>query len=352
MKGLLLVSLLFSSLAFGKSISGQVVLDDRETLNVACPDLVTEDFESFALDPFPALPGFFQGEAPATILNGSVDYTDSALSLLLNVDAVDPSNGFLVTSNFMTVQDSITLTLNAPANHFGIDHIGFPGSSAEFFDAGGSSVGVLDLSTPANDTPNTLDDDDFSFSGWIAPEGVTFSSIKITFGNAADGGQRGGVLDNLSTGLCVTQDTCFDLITDVKLAVGDLLANSTGQEAYKLQGAYNCLCAIQDPVFWESDNRLTQYGSTFFVGAAYTVAWLEWSDNPEVAPIIVDFLDALECIVDSEIAYAIANGGNDCYIDVAEAYLDVAEYFEECDRPIISVLAFRLSWLYAYYSTY
>jgi len=153
----------------------------------------------------------------------------------------------------------------------------------------------------------------------------------------------------------VDDPSCFELLGDVKSEIEDLLAVANAHDAKKLETALGCVCWMQDDVFWEqpSFNRLSNYGGSLFLGAAYTVKFLEKVEDPQADVIIDQLLDVLECIVDSEIEYAIANGGRDSFIDRAEDFAELGDIIEEdLDNEFIATLAYRLAWLNAFYATY
>ena len=95
------------------------------------------------------------------------------------------------------------------------------------------------------------------------------------------------------------------------------------------------------------------YGGSLFIGGAYTVAYLERVDDPQSDVLIDQLLDVLECIVDREIDYAIANDGHACLLERAEDFANLAEIIDEdFDNQVVATLAYKLAWLNAYYSTY
>ena len=180
---------------------------------------------------------------------------------------------------------------------------------------------------------------------------------------AADGSQTEGGLN----GFIITDaqfvfsdveppvETCFDLLTNVKLEVAALLETSEGHDAAYLQGALSCIQWSQHDCFWEqpSGDRLSIYGSSVFIGAAYTVSYLERVNDPQADVIIDDLLDVLECLVDNEIEYAIANGGRESFIERAVDFAELGEIIDDdFDNQVVATLAYKLAWVHAYYSTY
>jgi hypothetical protein len=192
--------------------------------------------------------------------------------------------------------------------------------------------------------------------GWINTDGINVTRFEF----AVQGGTNDlGVVRNAQLAFGESCDppaeTCFEGLAAVKADIEALLATSTASDACYLTGALDCVCWMQNDCFWEqpSGNRLSQYGGSMFVGAAYAVCYLEWVDDPQADVIIDDLLAVLECIVDNEIAYAIENGGAQCYIDRAEDYAELGEIIDEdFDNQVVATLAYRLAWLHAYYSTY
>jgi hypothetical protein len=191
--------------------------------------------------------------------------------------------------------------------------------------------------------------------GWINNDNIDVS--KFEFSLNGELGTVGFVINGqLAFGDCEPQEqTCFEQLGDVKAEVQALLDQSTGHDAAYLAAAEDCITWMQNDDFWEqpSGNRLSVYGGSMFIGAAYTVAYLEWVDDPQADVIIDQLLDVLECIVDNEIAYAIANGGKQCFIERAEDFAELGDIIDEdFDNEFVATLAYRLAWLNAYYSTY
>ena len=344
---------------------GQVTVDQAQ-FESQCPDLITDDFEDEELRLF--FPGVFgEGfQASTTYAGGTLSYFepdgDEGVGFFFNIDSatlIDAPFELLVDTTFATANDGcLVFDLDAPATQFGFDVLSGAGTTVEFFDADGNLVATEAL--PASDVVSgnnngEFEDDAFMFWGFVAPTGTTFSQVKITVDTASVGGEDLGIaFDNVSSGFCPQSVSCFDQIAQVKAELLLLINDTQGPDLYYLECAYSCLCILQDPIFWQDDfDRLSYYGADFFIGGAYTIAWLEASGNPDVEPIIASVLSTLECIVDNEIDYAIANDGHDCYIYYAEAYADVAnELYEDLDLPVVSALVYRLAWLNAFYSTY
>ena len=358
-------SFLSLALACMVSICSGQVTTDRPTFEAECANagLATETFEGFTLDEL--FPGIFLVpiDADLNLGNATLSVTgDNPNPSLINIDAEAAADilpfTLLVDTNFASFGTTATtgycvnLDLTNPSTHFGLDIISNDNVSIEFFDAMGVAVGTSEAipntdQTPPGNNDGEFANDAFQFFGYVAPAGTTFSSVKITAGAGST-----FAFDNLSTGNCPQDVTCFNQLTNVKIAIADLMIGAQGCELTRLQYAFDCVCLIQDPVFWEGEDRLSCYGGNVFVGGAYTIAYLDWSGGTQVDPIIEELLVALNCIVDNEIAYAIANDGNSCLIQNAEAYADAGDWiYEDFDLPVLTALVYRLAWLNAFYAT-
>lgn len=195
---------------------------------------------------------------------------------------------------------------------------------------------------------------------WTNPGNEIVTRIEIARGGANESGGLTAlnVLDGgeFSFADCAPNGpSCFDQLADVKVSVDGFLATTTDEDdAYWAEGALDCICWMQQDVFWEqpSGDRLSRYGGSMFIGAAYAVAYLECVDDPAADALIEEIMIVLECIVDREIEYAIANGGRSCFIDRAEDLADLGEVIDDdFENEVIATLVYRLAWLNAYYAT-
>ena len=191
---------------------------------------------------------------------------------------------------------------------------------------------------------------------WSNSTGANVTRIEIEPILDGSGGEEIALLEGeFSFGDCDANPTCFEQLGSVKDNVASFLDSTTNAEdAYWAEGALDCICWSQQDVFWEqpSGDRLSRYGGSFFIGAAYAVAYLECVDDPQADVLIDELMVVLECIVDAEIEYAIANGGRSCFIDRAEDLANLGEMIDDdFNNEIIATLVYRLAWLNAYYST-
>ena len=216
---------------------------------------------------------------------------------------------------------------------------------------------VASIPLPATD----LDDDGnfvSSVFGWQNTAGLNVTRFEF----AVDGGDliglpAGFVGDGqlaFGDGCDPPEATCFEQLGDVEANLAALVDTLSGDDAYFAACALDCVRWMQHDCFWEqpSGNRLSRYGGSLFVGAAYTILYLEWVDDPQADVLIDDLIGVLECIVDNEIAYAIANGGSQSFIDRAEDFAELGEIIDDdFENEVVASLAYRLAWIHAYYST-
>ena len=207
--------------------------------------------------------------------------------------------------------------------------------------------------------------------GFINTQGLNITRVELSgidVSNLAElspGLDRdfiGAVIRDLKVSFCEPEpepepeiDTCFDQLADVKAEVEALLATSTGKDARLLASVVDCICWTQHDCFWvqPSGDRLTAYGSNVFLGNAYSILYLEHVSDPQADVIIDQLLAVLECLVDREIEYAIANGGRQANIDKAMDFADLADVIDdEFDNQVVASLAYKLAWINAYYATY
>ncbi len=150
-------------------------------------------------------------------------------------------------------------------------------------------------------------------------------------------------------------DTCFQRLADVRAEIETLLASSEGKDAVLLQGALDLVTFSQDDVFWvqPSADRLSAYGGSVFLASAYAIVFLERAQDPQSDGIIDALLDTLDCLVDREIEYAIANDGRGGFIERAMDLAELADIIDEdLDNQVVASLAYKLAWVNAFYSTY
>ena len=341
-------------------LSAQIFTDQAE-FETTCPGLPIETFSNLDFEFFDnagiAIPTFTASPEPDDFDLFSLNVTDenefppSVFASFQDADLDGVPDGDIPTIAFSSqaFNPTYTFDLNGPATSFGFGYLGLVPATIELLDADGNIIVTdnLVVSELVPELPN--------FWGFTGTEEI--AQVRVT---TSDGFNIAAnvVFANISAGNCepIAEPSCFDQIALIKGDLAALIADSDGNahELHKLENAFACLCIMEDPIFWQDDfTRLSYYGSNFFLGGAYTIAWLEASGNAGIDPIIDDIIGLLECIVDNEIEYAIANGGHDCFIHYAEAYADVADQlYEDVDLPIVSALAYRLAWLHAFYSTY
>lgn len=145
-----------------------------------------------------------------------------------------------------------------------------------------------------------------------------------------------------------------DLI-QITSEIADLVAaTSDPVDSFFLDRAENALTFATDDAFYEEGgDRLSQFGANMFVGAAYSVLFLQRADVDGAEELVDRILETLDKIVDDEIAYAIENGGRPEFIDRAEDVVAIAEFIDDdLGNEFVATIAYRLAWINAYLATY
>ena len=323
--------------AWTAAVCGEIIDDDFESLVDLNGDLLTEDQLSF-------------GTGNQVLSWASVTSPETTD---LNIFRENGTNN-LFTDN----RSPLVFDLNA-------DLLPFEGFCFDY-----ASDGEVTFSGFAGDTlvvTETMPATgvDFSFVenfGWRDTEGLGITRIEISVAVTAEGETSTIVFGNgqVSFGeICDPEPepeppTCFEMLGDVKTNTQALLPSLSGDDLYFAESALDCIWWMRSDSFWEqpSGNRLTRYGGTLFVGAAYTILYLEWVDDPAADVLIDELTEVLECIVDNEILYAIENDGDQCFIDRAEDFSELGDIIDDdFDNEVIATLAYRLAWLNAFYAT-
>ena len=231
----------------------------------------------------------------------------------------------------------------------------FPDIDIAFNAYDGDTI-VASIPLPAN----AIDDEGIPIAatfGWRNTEGLNVTRFEFAVTSVVLGRPAGFVGDGqlaFGDGCDPPEATCFEQLGMVEADLDAFLDTLSGDDAYFAQGALDLVQYMQNDFFWEqpSQNRLSRYGGSLFIGAAYSVLYLEWVDDPEADVLIDELIAVLECIVDHEIAYAIENGGSQSFIDRAEDFALLAEIIDDdFDNEVIASLAYRIAWHNAYYAT-
>lgn len=215
--------------------------------------------------------------------------------------------------------------------------------------------GFLETRRPSG---SVVDPSAFSFA-WINTDGRNVTRIEIAIPPGVVrlelSSMRFAFAEVLDAPVDPPVLTCFEQLTDVRLGVEALLETAESDDAAFLNAAASCIEWTQNDNFWvqPSSNRLTAYGSSVFIGATYTILYLERVEDPQADVLIDQLLDVLDCIVENEIQYAIENGGRESFIERAADFAELAVIIDDdFDNQVVSSLAFKLAWLHAFYATY
>ena len=305
--------------------------------------------------------------------SSSLAFETSFSGIYLDIDNDDGSRTVIAPYLFSLVNnvDEIVPTVDftfdnpdrGPLTGFLLGFLPFGGGDIEYqitiYDDLGAPIDTFDISIGEEGSNTDMSSKDFgSVSvGWINNDDRNVSRVEVAskplssdVAVAVVGRGQFAFLDAEPP-----VETCFDQLTDVRDEVANLLTTSEGRDAAYLRGALSCIQWSQNDWFWEqpSGDRLSIYGSSVFIGAAYTVSYLKRVKDPQADVIIDDLLDVLECIVDNEIEYAIANGGRESFIERAVDFAELGEIIDgDFDNQVVATLAYKLAWVHAYYATY
>ena len=341
------------------AVLGTIVEDDFESLRTTDGSLFLDDAELGVISPLQNPQSLAWGD----LFGPESDSPNSFVTFLSNFGGPElPPGGLTVGPNIATSDPApIGFTFNNPDNGalegFVLsirDQLAASRLEISIFEGDKLLESFFVENLAENITGFVPEDPDTYAFGWINTNNLNATRVEI----AEVGDGESLTLSNARFAFFDPEpvaETCFDLLTDVRLEVAALLATSEGHDAAYLQGALSCLQWSQHDCFWEqpSGNRLSIYGSSVFIGAAYTVNYLERVNDPQADVIIDELLDVLECIVENEIDYAIANGGRESFIDRAEDFAVLGEIIDgDFDNQVVATLAYRLAWVHAYYSTY
>ena len=189
---------------------------------------------------------------------------------------------------------------------------------------------------PFIDFPGTL--------GYVNTSGANITSVRFS----VEGEDLVAVSDlDICFQEVAEEDTCQSLLADTVSGLQALLPTGDAYDDVAIESALANLTVMQDPVFFDDENRLSSYGLTFFLGAKYSTLFLKQVDSVDVSDSLTAIQDILACVVDAEIQAAIDRGGDQDFIDFAMYLEGCAQYFEN-EGNLIEATAFRkLAWLYA-----
>ncbi len=197
-----------------------------------------------------------------------------------------------------------------------------------------------------------LFDADFSNTATLVSVTVLDANLNVIPGASLVDSVTGG---SLVAGTVVEEVSSQQCLANIAVEIGDLADAATDSaDAYALNVACAALnFAAEDEFFEEDGNRLTRLGGNVFTGAAYAIAFLEYTSVEGTEDIVDRILDKLEQIVDDEIDYAIDNGGRPKFIERAEDLAEVAQWIDEdLDNPVVATVVYKLAWATAFFATY
>ncbi len=167
-----------------------------------------------------------------------------------------------------------------------------------------------------------------------SPNALSICGAEFAFGDGCDAD---------------SDPTCQDRLQGIIDGLYGKLDSASGYDLDWIEAAIYELECAQDPVLWETENRLSDYGTLFFQKNFYATYYLECvSDNALVEDCLIGIQDLLGCVVDAEIDYALENPDVDTnLLAYAEYFEEYADAFADSEMYLNAVLLHFYAWLFA-----
>ena len=214
-------------------------------------------------------------------------------------------------------------------------------------------VTYADSSTETVIIPEAIDQNlAEQFFGWTNTSGQSVTSIQLS-ATDPDATTQAAFIYNLNfsfgdacpSGPASCQDQLQELIDGLYAA----LPNANTCDQYWIQNAILELEAAQNPLLWETSDRLSDFGCSFFGNNFYATYYLECVANDSlVEPSLIGIQNLLGCVVDAEIEYALANpNASTNLVAYAEYFESYAEAFADAELYLHAVILHFYAWLFA-----
>ena len=219
-----------------------------------------------------------------------------------------------------------------------------------FADAGELSITLADGSTivvPVPAAPPT----DRAFFGWTNDTGQAVTSVSyVVLDTDTDDQLAGFYAIGFSFGdLKPTTPSCQDQLQSIVDALIVKLDSATGNDRGWIEAAIYELECAQNPLLFETEDRLSDYGNVFFGHNFHATYFLQCvSDQSLVEDCLISIQNLLACVVEAEIAFAIENPDVDAnFLAYAEYFEEYAELYADYDLYLEAVLLYFYAWLFA-----
>lgn len=267
--------------------------------------------------PFPVPARDVSGAAPEDRETSGISFpADTCLSLNLDTANNGPFEGFAFERAAFGTTVTVTL-FDSNDNQIGVP-IAIP-TDQDFFGliCSGMDVSRIEYCGDA-DFANFYVADSFSFNP-ISDEGELTSQEKL-------------------------QETIDDLTA--------LLSVASQDDQFWIESALFDLTCAQDPTFFATENRLSEFGTGFFNRVFWATYALECvSDGELVSGSLIQIQDLLSCVVDAEIDFALENpDANDCLLEYANFFEDYANQFADAEFYLQAVLLHFYAWVFAFFA--
>lgn len=263
----------------------------------------------------------------------------------------EPSVGILVYENphFVINIDRS----NGELEGFSFEYAGPSDSTAKLLDEDGNTLEEILL--PASDPIAGFGGIPADF-GWLNCTGLEVATIQICVEDGIEDEGSGSriirfnefnfsFVDSFET----PEPTCLDLIQGVidELGVIRELASPTDQQFIDL--AIYDLIAAQDPIFFDTPDLLSDYGTGFFDNVFWATYFLEYVyEDDLVEGSLIAIQDVLSCVVENEIEFALENPeASSNLIAYAEYFEAFADAYAEEGLYLQAVLLHFYAWLFS-----
>ncbi len=220
---------------------------------------------------------------------------------------------------------------------FGFNYQVFDAATVAIFDENGIQLGApFDL--------NVSTGPDLDFFGWTNCSGTVVSRIEvcgISPFNVFVGGE-------FSFNPVASDPTCQDQLQSVIDTLNVIRSSASADDQYWIDWAIADLTCAQDSVYWETEDRLSDYGTGFFELVFWATYDLECVADES---LVLSSLDAIQellgCVVENEIEFAQSNGSNSNLIAYAEFFEYYADAYSNAGLYLHAVILHFYAWLFA-----
>lgn len=334
MKNRLIPLFVASLLAFPSLIFAQDTFTSKADWNAAiCGTVVSDDLEFGQVDG-----SLIQIPIVLSTSWGTYDY---------DTNTTFPTNsaGRLGGDSFVIVESLGAAILTTDASNGTVEGICF-GYALDDFDV---TINLADGSSVTETAPGVAGDTSRLEFGWVNNTGQDVVSVEIVPATAGTSALLYG-FDYSFGDSCDADPTCQDLLADLIDSLYAMLDSADPCDQVWINLAIDELECAQNPLLWETEDRLSDYGCAFFGNNFYATYFLECAQNESlVQPGLIGIQDLLGCVVDNEIEHAKEDpDARGRLIRYAEFFEYYANEFADAECYLQAVLLNFYAWWFAH----